>query len=178
MSETYTPGYCSNAVAFMSARTAQREAAFLFPRLKPGVRLLDIGCGPGTITAGLARAVAPGEVTGLDRAGAQLDLARENAAREGLANVRFVPGSVYTLPFADQEFDVVFAHALFEHLKDQIAALREIHRVLRPGGIVALRSPDWGGFIAHPNWPEFHDHSPSCNRLRETTAGMSTPDAN
>ncbi len=154
MSETYTPGYSPRIVAFMAARSAEHQARFLLPHLRPGLRLLDVGCGPGTITAGLAKAVAPGEVTGMDRAESQLDLAREHAALQGANNAKFVCGSVYELPFADGEFDVVLAHAVFEHLKEPVAALREIHRVLKPGGLAALRSPDWGGFIPHPATPE------------------------
>ncbi len=154
MNEIYTPGYSTNAVDFMSRRSAERQARFLLPHLKSGQRLLDIGCGPGTITVGLAKAVAPGEVVGIDLPESQLSVARQNAAQSKLNNARFVVASIYELPFADETFDVVFAHAVFEHLKEPVSAIKEIHRVLKPGGLVALRSPDWGGFIVHPLSPE------------------------
>ena len=150
MNETYTPGYSSNAVDFMSRRSAGQQARFLLPYLKSGQRLLDIGCGPGTITLGLAKIVAPGEVTGLDPAESQLNVARQNGAKNKIENARFMAGSIYELPFSGEQFDLVFAHGVFEHLLEPITALREIHRVLKPNGLAALRSPDWGGFIVHP----------------------------
>lgn len=150
--ESYTPGYTPNALDFMSRRTAESHAAFFLPQLKAGMRLLDCGCGPGGITIGLAQRVSPGEVTGIDVGGVQLERARERA---GAANVHvtFREASVYALPFPDAEFDAVFSHALFEHLTEPLKALGEILRVLKPNGCVGLRSPDWGGFVLHP-WSE------------------------
>lgn len=115
MNETYTPGYSANAVDFMSRRSAEQQARFLLPHLKSGQRLLDIGCGPGTITLGLAKNVAPGEAVGVDLAENQLSVARQNAMQNKIENIRFVSDSIYELPFANEEFDVVFAHAVFEH---------------------------------------------------------------
>jgi len=134
----------------MASRTAQSHAAFLLPKLQSGLRLLDCGCGPGSITLGLASLVAPGEVVGLDRESSQIELARSAAESKGITNVRFDVGSVYELPFSDASVDVVFAHAVFEHLREPLAALAAIRRVLVPGGLLALRSPDWGGFLLAP----------------------------
>jgi SAM-dependent methyltransferase len=92
----YTPGYSPQITQFMARRTAESHAAFFLPYLRPGMTVLDCGCGPGTIT---------------------LDL------------------------------------ALFEHLPDPLAALAEVHRVLKPGGWVGLCSPDWGGFLVAPPSP-------------------------
>ena len=89
----------------------------------------------------------------MDLAESQLELARRHAAENKIQNVRFISGSIYELPFAGETFDVVFSHTVFEHLKEPVSALREIRRVLKPGGIVALRSPDWAGFIVHPLSP-------------------------
>ncbi len=152
--ETYTPGYSEVAIRYMRRRHAVRDAAFLVPRLKPGMALLDCGCGPGTITVGLAEAVAPGLVVGVDVAPSQVQLAEETVAVRGLMNVRFEVASVYRLPFSDGTFDLVFAHALFEHLSEPLAALEELRRVLRPGGLVALASPDWGGNLMAPEEPD------------------------
>lgn len=150
--ETYTPGYTANSSSFMARRTAQNHAAFLLPHLKPGMRLLDCGCGPGTITLGLSQTVAPGHVVGVDREQSQLGAA---AARLKAAGVQaeFRACSIYELPFPDASFDVVFSHAVFEHLKDPQRAALEVRRVLKPGGLTALRSPDWGGFIVSPGSP-------------------------
>lgn len=150
--ETYTPGYSTNVSHFMARRTAQSHAGFLLPCLKPGMRLLDCGCGPGTITLGLAQAVAPGQVVGIDREQSQLAAAAERFKAAGL-QAEFRACSIYELPFADALFDVVFSHAVFEHLKEPRRALAEIYRVLKPGGLVALRSPDWGLFIIAPGTP-------------------------
>jgi len=147
--ETYTPGYTLSAVDFMSRRTAETHAAFFLPYLKPGMRLLDCGCGPGGITVGLAQRVSPGEVIGIDVGGAQLERARERAASAHI-NATFREASVYALPFPDNHFDAIFSHALFEHLAEPMKALREIQHVLKSGGCFGFRSPDWGGFVLHP----------------------------
>jgi ubiquinone/menaquinone biosynthesis C-methylase UbiE len=125
-------------------RTADEAAAFLLPSLRPGMRLLDVGCGPGSITRGLAERVAPGRVVGLDLARETLESARREAAARGLSNVEFREGSVYELPFGKGEFDVVYAHQVLQHLRERPAALREMVRVTRPGGLVAIRDVDWG----------------------------------
>jgi ubiquinone/menaquinone biosynthesis C-methylase UbiE len=87
---------------------------------------------------------------GLDRESSQIELAQRAAQSKGISNVRFDVGSVYELPLPDASVDVVFAHAVFEHLREPLAALGEIRRVLVPGGLLALRSPDWGGFLLAP----------------------------
>jgi SAM-dependent methyltransferase len=112
--------------------------------------LLDCGCGPGTITVGLAEAVAPGQVIGVDLDAGQVEVARKVAHDRGVHNLRFEAASVYQLPFPDNSFDAVFSHALFEHLSEVQAALQEIRRVLRPGGVAALSSPDWSGNLTAP----------------------------
>jgi SAM-dependent methyltransferase len=142
--ETYTHGHTPTVVRQHSRRTAEEAAAFLLPELAPGMRLLDVGCGPGSITRGLAERVAPGEVVGLDPSGEILEVARQEAAARGLANLRYQAGSVYALPFPDGAFDVAYAHQVFQHLREREAALREMLRVVRPGGLVAVRDVDWG----------------------------------
>jgi SAM-dependent methyltransferase len=148
--ETYTPGYTETATALMARRTLASHAAFLRPYLRSGLSVLDVGCGPGSITLEIAAAVAPGKVIGIDRDAGQVELARAAATELGRPNASFGPASVYELPFPDGSFDLVFAHAVFEHLQAPAQALGEITRVLRPGGHVALRSPDWGGFVVGP----------------------------
>jgi ubiquinone/menaquinone biosynthesis C-methylase UbiE len=148
--ETYTPGLTDNAMAFMARRRAATHAGFFIPRLRPGDHVLDCGCGPGRITRDLARLVGPsGEVVGVDRSIDQAGAVFE-AAGPAAAPVRFQVADVYALPFDDGRFDAVFAHALFEHLKTPDVAARELLRVLKPGGVIGLRSPDWGGFLLEP----------------------------
>lgn len=146
LSNTYTPGYGAAIVNFMSRRTADTHAGFFLPHLQPGCRVLDAGCGPGTITLGLAPKVAPGQVIGIDTEDAQFRNAREQAQCEGL-NVEFRKASVYELPFEDGFFDAIFSHALLEHLSDPAAAILELRRVLKPGGLIGLRAGDLGGLL-------------------------------
>jgi SAM-dependent methyltransferase len=151
--ETYTYGHSPVVVAVHEARTAAREAAFFLPRLRPGMRLLDAGCGPGTITAGLATAVAPGAVVGIDAAADVLEGAAARAAALGLSGLTFRQADVYALPFPDGAFDAVFAHTLLEHLRAPADALRELRRVLRPGGLLGVRDCDWGSAVFWPPDP-------------------------
>jgi len=142
--EKYTHGHAPATVRQHARRTAEEAAAFLLPELRPGMRLLDVGCGPGSITRGLAERLAPGQVIGLDLSREILAAARQDAAARGLANLQYEEGSVYQLPFPDASFDVVFAHQVLQHLREPGAALRELLRVVRSGGLVAVRDVDWG----------------------------------
>ncbi|KAD4060109.1 methyltransferase domain-containing protein [Arthrobacter yangruifuii] len=153
-SETYSHGHHRSVVDAHAVRTAQDCAAYLLPELTPGTSVLDVGCGPGSITAGFAALVAPGSVTGLDSSEDVLVSARSGAAARGLDNASFVAGNVYDLDFPDETFDVVHAHQVLQHLMDPVAALREMRRVARPGGLVAVRDADFSGMIWHPPTPE------------------------
>jgi SAM-dependent methyltransferase len=137
--------------AELAARTASRDAAFLLPHLRPGMRLLDVGCGPGSITLGLAEAVA--EVVGIDLQGAQVEQARTLAASREVRNVRFEAASVYALPFPDRSFDAAFANGVMMHLAEPVRALAELRRVLRHGGIAGVRDPDFGASLYAPMTP-------------------------
>lgn len=137
--------------AFMAARDLDSHGFFLAPLLQPGFDVLDAGCGPGTISAGIAETVYPGRVTGLDIAPARLHTAQKLAIGREIRNIGFVAADAYQLPFEDASFDVVFAHALLEHLSDPQQSLREFHRVTRPGGFVALCSPDWEALDLEPH---------------------------
>ncbi|MCK9487304.1 MAG: methyltransferase domain-containing protein [Dehalococcoidia bacterium] len=153
-SERYTHGHHASVVGQHARRTAEREAAYLLPHLQPGMRLLDIGCGPGTITTGLARAVAPAAVTGIDLVPEVVETARQHLAETGLANVRFEAASVYDLPYEDASFEAAHAHQVLQHLAHPVAAAREAHRVLTPGGILGVRDADYATMQAWPRPPE------------------------
>jgi ubiquinone/menaquinone biosynthesis C-methylase UbiE len=151
--EVYTHSHQPVVLASHAGRTAEEAAAFLLNHLKPGMRLIDLGCGPGSITIGLARYVAPAEVVGVDRAEEALTAARRQAGDERVGNVRFEQADVYELPFQDAGFDVVYGHQILQHLADPVAALREAKRVLRPGGYLAVRDADYGTMTHHPHDP-------------------------
>jgi ubiquinone/menaquinone biosynthesis C-methylase UbiE len=143
---SYTPGYSVPVLTFMEQRTAESHAGFFLPQLLPGWRVLDAGCGPGTITIGLARKVSPGPVIGIDIEESQFAKAREQAEQEGL-NIEFQTANISHLPFGDGYFDAVFSHAVLQHLTDPDAALTELRRVLKPGGLIGVRAGDMGGTL-------------------------------
>ena len=150
---SYTYGHTPAVVGVHAARSAAKEAAFFLPHLTPGMRLLDVGCGPGSITLGLARAVNPGEVIGVDVAETVLDQARSLAAKDGIRNVTFRQADATHLPFGDHSFDAVFAHTLLEHVPDPLSTLQELRRVLKPGGLIGVRDCDWASGVFYPEDP-------------------------
>jgi ubiquinone/menaquinone biosynthesis C-methylase UbiE len=138
---------------YIATRTAEKQAAFLLPHLRPGMELLDCGCGPGSITVGLARYVAPGRVVGIDINPSQIELAQTSAADQSVSNLRFETADIYRLPFPDGAFDAVFSTSVLMYLSDPVAALREIQRVLKPGGVVGIRDPDHEAQLCAPPDP-------------------------
>lgn len=124
-------------------------AAFALPLIRPGMRLLDCGCGSGATTLALAERVRPGGIIGIDIQIAGLEAAHSKAQERGL-NAAFIEAHVDALPFGPAQFDGIFAHGLFEHLMHPTQVLRELRRVMKPGAFIALRSLDWGGFVMEP----------------------------
>jgi SAM-dependent methyltransferase len=155
----------------LAARAAAREAAFLLPHLRPRMRVLDVGCGPGSITLGLAETVTPGEVVGIDLQPAQVERARALATGRGVANARFEVASAYALPFPDGAFDAALAHCVLMHLREPVRALRELRRVLRPGGVVGVRDPDWGSRLFVPATPLLEEWDAVRVRVRQHSGG-------
>jgi SAM-dependent methyltransferase len=127
-------------------RTAESHAAFLLPHLRPGMALLDLGCGPGSITVGLAAAVTPGRTVGLDL---EPSLPPGPEGR----GITLVTADVRDLPFPDASFDAIYAGALLQHLPDPAAALREARRVARPGAVIGVSDADWDGELLFPTNP-------------------------
>jgi ubiquinone/menaquinone biosynthesis C-methylase UbiE len=150
--DVYTHGHHPSVLRSHTWRDARNSAAYLLPRLRAGMALLDVGCGPGTLTVDLARRVAPGRVVGIDRSAEVLEEARRHAAGAGV-EVAFEVGDVYALAHPDAVFDVVHAHQVLQHLADPVAALREMRRVLRAGGVLAARDSDYACFSFAPRDP-------------------------
>lgn len=146
----YTHGHAESVLRSHRTRTAENSAAYLLPLLRPGLEVLDVGSGPGTITVDLAERVAPGRVTALETSAGAADLTRAEADRRGCGSVDVLVGDVHALDLPDASFDVVHAHQVLQHVADPVAALREMIRVCRPGGVVAVRDADYGGFVWHP----------------------------
>lgn len=136
---TYTMGYSEEFLQLLQRRNVENNAQHLLPHLKSGLRVLDVGCGPGTISLGLARAVEPGEVQGIDMEESQIMIARASAEAGGHSNAEFQVGDATDLPFKDNYFDIAHTHAVLMHIPETDKTLSEIMRVLRPGGILASR---------------------------------------
>jgi len=148
----YTHGHHDSVLRSHRWRTAENSAAYLLDELSAGQDLLDVGCGPGTITCDLAERVSPGRTVGMDAAEGVLAEARAAAAERGV-RIEFEQGDIYDLRFQDSTFDVVHAHQVLQHLSDPVAALREMRRVCRSGGVVAARDGDFEAFTWFPADP-------------------------
>ena len=160
----YSVGFSEEFLQSLRRYTAEANAAYLLPHLKPGLRILDFGCGPGMITVGLAKAVEPGELHGVDMEQSQVDIARSVAAVGGHDNATFHVGDVTALDFEDDFFDVAHCHNVLMHIPDTAGTLAEVKRVLKPGGIIACREmitassftePDFG--VIRKAWDMFED---------------------
>ncbi len=151
--ETYSAGYDPLVLRGLAMRSATREASFFVPYLTPAMHVLDCGCGPGGITVTLAALVPQGRVVGVDIEARQLDMGRREAQQRGIGNIEFHHASLYALPFADGTFHAVLAHAVLYHLAEPMKALRELWRVLKPGGVIGLRDADFDGDVYYP----FHE---------------------
>jgi ubiquinone/menaquinone biosynthesis C-methylase UbiE len=136
----------------LAHRTGQ-VAAFLAPHLRAGMRLLDCGCGPGSITVDLALAVAPGEAIGIDLREDALAQGRALAQERRIPNATFQTASVYQLPYPDASFDVAFACAVLQHLAAPLVALKEMQRVLKPGGVIGIVDGSWPITFRYPTNP-------------------------
>ena len=154
-SAEYTMGYSDEFQQLLNRRSLRTHAKHLIPHLKPGMRALDFGCGPGTLSVGLAKAVEPGEMHGIDMEASQIELARSAATAGGHANAVFHVGNALELPFEDDYFDVAHCHTVLMHIPDTQATLSEVKRVLKPGGIVASRELIAGSSFFEPNREEF-----------------------
>jgi ubiquinone/menaquinone biosynthesis C-methylase UbiE len=152
-SDRYTHGHHESVLRSHRWRTAANSASYLLPHLAPGQQLLDVGCGPATITADLAELIAPGEVVAIDNAPAAIVAARSTLDERGITNASVRRADVYALPFEPARFDVVHAHQVLQHLVDPVAALVEMRRVCRPEGVVAARDSDYPAMAWYPDHP-------------------------
>jgi 2-polyprenyl-3-methyl-5-hydroxy-6-metoxy-1,4-benzoquinol methylase len=155
--DVYTHGHLESVLRSHRWRTAENSAGYLLARIREDSRILDVGCGPGTITVDLARLASAGTVVGIDRSEAVIHEAGVAAERAGVPNADFTVGDVYFLEYEADSFDVVHAHQVLQHLSDPVAALREMGRVCTLDGIVAVRDSDYSGFTWFPAVPELDE---------------------
>ncbi len=160
----YTRGFSERALAAPMRRTAESNAAYLLPYLVPGLRVLDFGCGPGSLSMGIASYISPGELHGVDMEESLIEIARTKASQTGQSNAIFHVGDATVLPFEDGFFDIAHGHNILMHVPDTRALLTEVKRVLKPGGIIACREMICESAFAHPDlgiarrlWELFED---------------------
>lgn len=174
--DPYTHGHHESVLDSHARRSAANSCAYLLPSLEPGMRVLDVGCGPGSITLDLATIVGDdGRVTGVDSAEIAVAAARATAVERGDTRTTFETGDVYALAYGDGAFDAVHAHQVLQHLADPPAALREMARVAGPGGIVATRDADYATMAWYPRLPALERWLDLYERLARANRGE--PDA-
>lgn len=178
--DQYTHGHHDSVLRSHRWRTAQNSAGFLLSHLKPGDELLDVGCGPGTISADLATLVDPGHVRGIDISADVIGHATSTYKDHARENLSFAVDDVYALSSPDASFDVVFAHQILQHLSEPVTALREMRRVLRDDGILAVRDADYAAFAWSPTnehldrWMQLYHQVTSANGA-DADAGRHLP---
>ncbi|GAB5356247.1 hypothetical protein AAMO2058_000274400 [Amorphochlora amoebiformis] len=150
--ETYVHGHEKAVLSSHKWRTAQNSAGYLLKFIKPGSKLLDVGCGPGTITCDFAKLVGEsGQVVAIDTSTSVLDEAKAVAESQGVSkSILFESENVYELPYEDDTFDIVHAHQVLQHLSDPVSALSEMRRVVKPDGYVGARDADFDAMIWYP----------------------------
>ncbi|EXJ92630.1 hypothetical protein A1O3_01182 [Capronia epimyces CBS 606.96] len=167
----YSHGHDKSVVQDHARRTAQDSAAFLLPHIRPTDTILDVGCGPGTITADLAALVPQGKVIGSDAVEGVLTQARQVAAERGLTNVAFETADANSLPYPDDSFDIVYCHQVLQHVKDPVGILREMRRVAKPGGRVAAREADYKAWAWYPELPEISRWADLYQKVAKSNGG-------
>jgi SAM-dependent methyltransferase len=140
--------------AYVAHRDAATFLPFLLPHLRPGLRILDVGCGVGAIALDLAMSTQPEHILGIDPDAEQIALARSSAKRRAIGNASFECGSAYEIPCPANSFDVVYANAVLLHVREPLRALAEMRRVLRPGGIAAVSDDDISSLVVSPESPD------------------------
>ncbi|MCL5260721.1 MAG: methyltransferase domain-containing protein [Gammaproteobacteria bacterium] len=150
----YKYGYKDFMINFINKRTVEQEAGFLIPYLRDDIKLLDCGCGPGSITVGFGKYIKNGEIFAIDIEPSQLELTKKLANEEGITNIHLEKADICDLPFKDNTFDIVFSHAFLTHIPNYRKAIQEMKRVLKPGGIIAARDPAFKDVVIYPDTSE------------------------
>ncbi|KAG8529534.1 uncharacterized protein KY384_006171 [Bacidia gigantensis] len=149
-SKNYVLDHQEESVSSHRRRTAANSLGYLLSSIKPDMQILDVGCGPGSLTVDLAALVPKGKATGIEISDDIIKQANALAQERKLDNVVFEKGDIKSLKYSDNTFDVVHGHQVLQHLADPVSALREMRRVTKPGGMVALREGEISGQIFFP----------------------------
>lgn len=164
MSKAYISGHHESVLRSHIWRTADNSASYLLPYLRSGQTLLDVGCGPGTLTCDLAKRIAPGRAIGIDPSGEVIEKATTYASENGAHHtVNFVTGDILNLTEKESRewmgaFDVVHAHQVLQHLTEPLKALQMMRALAKPDtGLVATRETDFGTWSWWPSVPELDE---------------------
>ena len=152
----YPFGYGEARVKLMASRRIETHAAYLIKHLRPGMKLLDVGCGPGNLSLEFAKHLCNGSVIGCDLEPSQFKDTIKTASESNLSNLHFQAEDATTLSFEDNSFDLVHTHAVLHHLSDPLKALKEMRRVVKPRGIIAVREPNISSLMAYPEEALIH----------------------
>jgi ubiquinone/menaquinone biosynthesis C-methylase UbiE len=139
----------------LQKRSLDEDFPELKPYLKPGIKVLDVGCGPGSVTRGVAEYVSPGEVTGVDAVGEWIDTANDLAAKQKLTNLCYRHMDAHDLDFPDDCFDVTYSRQAMQYFIDPVRCLKEQKRVTKEGGWIYAKVADLGIRLIHPPCPAF-----------------------
>jgi ubiquinone/menaquinone biosynthesis C-methylase UbiE len=158
MSGPYLHGHHSSVLRSHSWRTVENSCPHLLPYLdNPSLTILDVGCGPGTITVDLASRVPSGFVLGIDPSADVIQKARKHAAEKGVSNVKFEVGDIFNWKEVDGiqagAFDIVHAHQVLQHLQDPLGAMVELKKLAKQDGVVAVRDVDYSAMNWYPEHP-------------------------
>ncbi|KAF2007414.1 methyltransferase UbiE [Amniculicola lignicola CBS 123094] len=152
MSGPYLHGHHASVLRSHSWRTVENSAPHLIPYLTASIRILDVGCGPGTITTDLASRVPQGFVLGIDPSASVIEKAKKHAEEKGVTNVRFEVGDIFKMGGeGEDKWDVVHAHQVLQHLQDPLGAMKQMIKLTKPGGIIAVRDVDYSLMDWYPN---------------------------
>jgi ubiquinone/menaquinone biosynthesis C-methylase UbiE len=137
-------------------RTAQTSCLYLLPHIKKTSNILDVGCGPGIITSDLAKIASEGETIGVDN---NEGVIAQASAAYPAPNLSFAVSDALNLDFPDNSFDIVHAHALLVHVPSAVSAMKEFHRVCKPGGVVACREANMSAVLSlKPDLPSIRQY--------------------
>ncbi|PVI06581.1 methyltransferase UbiE [Periconia macrospinosa] len=158
MPSAYVHGHHASVLRSHSWRTVENSCPHLLPYLKvPTLHILDVGCGPGTISTDLATRVPDGFVLGIDPSAEVIEKARKHAEEKGVKNIRFEVGDIFNWDqitgIEEGSFDVVHAHQVLQHLEEPVRAMKEFIKLAKVDGLVALREADFSAMHHYPDHP-------------------------
>ena len=150
--DSYSFGYQKGVLDYLTYR-ALKSFDFILPRLKPEMEVLECGCGPGVVTFEIAKEVINGNVIGIDIDEHQINTNNLKVSESSFKNLNFEAANILELPYPNNFFDIVYMQALIVHIKSPINAIREVYRVLKNDGLIAVREPIMDKTIFSPEVP-------------------------